>query len=101
MSKKSFKRKSIKLQKSKSQKYKSQKSKKNKKSKNKNHYTINFKKIKRSYMKGGYVSCNDKLITEPGFQIPVLGRAPGLSIPESKIVMSSSNMKKIEHPMII
>jgi len=58
------------------------------------------KKSKMSRMRGGYVSCNDRVITEPGFEIPVLGKAPGLSISESKIAMSSSNLQKTEHPMI-
>ena len=51
-------------------------------------------------MRGGFVSCNDKVITEPGFNVPAFGKAPGLSIPDSKVAIGSSDQVKVDHPMV-
>lgn len=61
------------------------------------------RKHRRSSMKnmlGGFVACNDKVITEPGFNVPVFGKAPGLSIPDTKVALGSSDVVKVDHPMV-
>ena len=54
----------------------------------------------RKNMRGGFVACNDKIITEPGFNVPVFGKAPGLSIPDTKVPFGSSDTVKVDHPMV-
>jgi hypothetical protein len=51
-------------------------------------------------MRGGFIACNDKVITEPGFNVPSFGKAPGLSIPDTKVALGSSNQVKVDHPMV-
>ena len=52
-------------------------------------------------MRGGFVACNDKVITEPGFNVPAFGKAPGLSIPDTKVALRSSDQVKVDHPMVV
>ena len=82
--------------KSKTYKFKTHKSKRKLKQKS-------IRKLKQSKKNivGGYYTCNDKIITEPGFNIPVYGKASGLNIKESKVFLNSSNQFKINHPAII
>ena len=55
----------------------------------------------RKSMRGGFIACNDKVITEPGFNVPAFGKAPGLCIPDSKVAMGSSDQVKVDHPMVV
>jgi hypothetical protein len=54
----------------------------------------------RKNMRGGFVACNDRMVTEPGFNVPVFGKAPGLSIPDTKVALGSSDAVKVDHPMV-
>ena len=56
---------------------------------------------RRKTMRGGFVACNDKVITEPGFNVPAFGKAPGLSIPDTKVALRSSDQVKVDHPMVV
>ena len=74
---------------------------KNTRTKHKRKYKISRRNnSKRNKMHGGFISCNNKVITEPGFNVPPYNKAPGLNIADSKVALDTSNQVKIDHPMI-
>ena len=57
-------------------------------------------KTRHYKMRGGFTACADNTITEPGFNVPAYGKAPGLNIPDTKVALGSGNKMKIDHPMV-
>ena len=55
---------------------------------------------RRMTMRGGFAGCGADNITEPGFNVPAYGKAPGLNIPDTKVALGSADKIKIDHPMV-
>ena len=87
---------------SRTKKYKRQTKKKSKKYQRRNKKTNhrNTQTRRRMNMRGGFAGCGADNITEPGFNVPAYGKAPGLNIPDTKVALGSADKIKIDHPMV-
>ena len=84
---------------SRSKKYKRQTKKKSNKRQRHNRKSQRNTK-RRMTMRGGFAGCGADNITEPGFNVPAYGKAPGLNIPDTKVALGRSDTVKIDHPMV-
>ena len=90
----SFKKHCSRKNKKNSTKHTKKHSKSHRKHKNKSAIKSASKNANKNIMhRGGFTDCNLASIKEPGFNIPTLGVADGLSIPESRGAIYRPNCK--------
>ena len=81
-------------------KYKRQTKKKSNKRHRRNRKSHHRNTKRHMNMRGGFAGCGADNITEPGFNVPAYGKAPGLNIPDTKVALGSADKIKIDHPMV-